>query len=95
MLPRDDVKQAGSRRLASSSTTALGVAVRMRGSVAFVRVLLAVRKLRAQYAASSGSTSKEETRFDHLFRLLRGCCDRFDCCCDRLLAAHMQCAAAA
>ena len=38
MLPHDEVKQAGPRRLGSSSTTALGVAVRIRESFAFVRV---------------------------------------------------------
>ncbi len=42
VLPRDEVKQEGSRRLASSSTTVLGMAVRISESFCFVRVLLAV-----------------------------------------------------
>ena len=44
VLPHAELKQAGPRRLASSSSTALGVAARIRESVPFVRVLLAEAK---------------------------------------------------
>ena len=75
VLPHAELKQAGPRRLASSSSTALGVDVRISGSLAFVRVLLAepnlAQKQSSAIAASSAPRARGWFRFDLWFRLLR------------------------
>ena len=79
VLPHAELKQAGPRRLASSSSTALGVDVRISGSLAFVRVLLAEPNLAQKQSSAIRSlkcTTSKGSPFDLVSTAAR--CDQFE-----------------
>ena len=85
VLPHAELKQAGPRRLASSSSTALGVAVRIRGSFAscgYCWLRAGIAKTRArQYAASSAPRARSSFVSTA----------RFDCCALRSNSRALGC----